>query len=525
MELNLLLVCVGLVICFGGIYFRKICAGIMGLIWGALLGVVIVVMMALSSGGIWGLMYSSEDSSSMMIVIIAAIVVCALSAWLDKLCAAINAFLSSFFVILMIACLFAEDIDALSGIIIISVILAGCLAVAAYVYYNYAFILVTAFSGAYIASLGGVGLIADGDLSEVLYSLFLNGDSEVASIVMVSTIILGCIGCFVQMKRLKQTSNPEIQNADAIDVTGKNINLDQINVAAGKVADGAKKVGEAASPYLSDIGNQFKTVWDELNTEQGRSNLKDTIASYKMLFIAPVLQFLLIPIIYRLLNSVVYINAIFEIVYWISVVAEAASVGILAYVVITKDTKFNMIYQLPYLIGYIVFNFTYFEYYTGVAVVVYIFKFLITWLVLYVVAKLIKKNEIKPLVLLIVAFIMYYFVINWLAYFYVSFYMDVYTIVKLIVCIVAGYIAFKKYHGINVFDFKMASVGFNNSVPNSTFHTNSNVKYRCSKCNKLFNSEANFCDQCGGAVLKICGHCGNKVNANDVFCKECGKHL
>ena len=85
MELNLLLVCVGLVICFGGIYFRKICAGIMGLVWGALIGVVTVIIMALSSGDIWSLMYGSEDSSAMMIIIVMAIIVCALSAWLDKL--------------------------------------------------------------------------------------------------------------------------------------------------------------------------------------------------------------------------------------------------------------------------------------------------------------------------------------------------------------------------------------------------------------------------------------------------------
>lgn len=523
MELNLLLVCVGLVICFGGIYFRKICAGIMGLIWGALLGVVVVVLMALSSGGIWSLMYSSEDSSSMMIIIIAAIAVSALSAWLDKLCAAINTFLSSFFVVLMIACLFAEDIDALSGIIVISLIVAGGLAIAAYTYYNYAFILVTAFSGAYIASLGGVGLIADGDLSEVLYSLFLDGNREVASIIMVATIILGCIGCFVQMKRLKQMTNPELHNSENADV-GKNINLEQINVAAEKVTGGAKKVGEVASPYLSDIGNQFKSAWEELSTEQGRNNLKDAVISYKILFIAPILQFLLIPIIYRLLNAVVYMNALFEIVYWISIAAEAASVGILAYVVITKDTKFNFIYQIPYLVGYIIFNFAYFQYNTGFAVVVYILKFVITWLVLFVVSKVVKKNEIKPLLLSIVAFFVYYFVTNWLAYFYVSFYMDIYTIVKLIVCIFVVYVAFKTYHGINMFDFKATSIG-SDKMTSSTIQTNTSATYRCSNCNKLFYVEANFCDQCGGTVQKVCGHCGNKVNVNDVFCKECGKRL
>lgn len=37
MGLNLLLLVVGLVICFGGIYIRKVCSAILGLIWGALL--------------------------------------------------------------------------------------------------------------------------------------------------------------------------------------------------------------------------------------------------------------------------------------------------------------------------------------------------------------------------------------------------------------------------------------------------------------------------------------------------------
>lgn len=524
MELNLLLVCVGLVICFGGIYFRKICAGIMGLVWGALIGVVTVIIMALSSGDIWSLMYGSEDSSAMMIIIVMAIIVCALSAWLDKLCAAINAFLSGFFMIFMVACLFAEDIDALSGILVISLIVAGCLAVAAYTYYNYAFILVTAFSGAYIASLGGVGLIADGDLSEVLFSLLLDGNSEVGTIVIIATIVLGCIGCFVQMNRFKQVSDPETNNLGNVENKGINVNTEQINAATEKVAVGAKKVGEVASPYLSDIGSQFKGAWEELATEQGRNSLKEDIISYKLLFIAPILQFIGIPLIYRLLNYVVYMNALYEVVYWISIIAEASAVGILAYVAITKDVKFNLIYQLPYVIGYIVFNFKYFQYESGFALVVYILKFAIVWLVLFIISKVIKKDEIKPIILSIIAFVMYYFVINWLAYFYVSFYMDVYTLIKLGVCIGAVYLVFKKYHDISVFNFNVPPANYK-LVNSGKEHTSGNVAYRCTNCKKVFYNEANFCDQCGGTVKKICKNCGNAVNVNDVFCKECGTRL
>ena len=42
--LNLLLLVVGLVICFGGIYIRKVCSAILGLIWGALCSFAVILM-------------------------------------------------------------------------------------------------------------------------------------------------------------------------------------------------------------------------------------------------------------------------------------------------------------------------------------------------------------------------------------------------------------------------------------------------------------------------------------------------
>lgn len=543
MEVNLLLLCVGLVICFGGIYLKKICAGIMGLIWGAFIGLVTVVMMALYSGGIWSVMYSSKDDSSLIIIVMAAIVVCILSVWLDRLCAAINAFLSSFFMVLMLACLFAEDIDALSIILLMSLVVAAALAIAAYIYYKYAFILVTAFSGAYIASLGGVGLVTDNELSEILYELFLRGDSEVGTMIMVSTVVLGCLGCFVQMQGLKQTAasganNSGINNVGNGGSADKNAGSEQINAAVEKVVDGAKRAGETASPYLKEIGNHVKGIWEELNTEQGKNDLKSSLISYKMVFIAPIVRFLLIPLIYRLLNMVAYINILYVLLQWISIAAEAASVGILVYVVITKDTKFNVLYQLPYFAGYVVFNLTYFRYYSFWSLIMLGFRFALVGLVLFLVSKAIKKEEIKPLLLSIVAFVAHYYVMDWVAYSYVSFYLNTYTIVGLGICVGAVYIAFRQYHGLNIFEFKMAATGSGNTI-NSTPqpHTGSDnmansapqphmgAVYRCLRCNKLFSGEVNFCSQCGGPVRKVCGCCGNIISEGGAFCSQCGNRL
>lgn len=51
MGSNLLLLVVGLVICFGGIYIRKVCSAILGLIWGALCSFAVILMTV----GLWGI--------------------------------------------------------------------------------------------------------------------------------------------------------------------------------------------------------------------------------------------------------------------------------------------------------------------------------------------------------------------------------------------------------------------------------------------------------------------------------------
>lgn len=90
MGLNLLLIAIGLVICFGGIYIRKVCSAFLGLIWGALCSFAVILM----SVGLWGI-----DEESFYIVAVCAVVFAIISCIHDKLCAAINAFLSTFFLV------------------------------------------------------------------------------------------------------------------------------------------------------------------------------------------------------------------------------------------------------------------------------------------------------------------------------------------------------------------------------------------------------------------------------------------
>ncbi len=461
MGLNLFVLCIGLIICFGGIYLRKLVAGMMGFAWGLFLGFVIVVLRAISAGGFWALRYGFEEGS-MIILVIIALVVCLLSVALDKLCAAINAFLSSFITIFLIAIIFVADMDSLAGIVCIALLAASVIAIMAYIYYNYAFIIVTAFSGAYIASIGGLGLFTGYELSEMLYILFGQGSREVFGMIALGTLILGCLGCYVQMKRLNGSSgskaDSDMGQEDAPEAEDQgNINLEQVNAAAGKVAEGAMNAGrtvsKAAAPVFRDMGVQMKDAWDEIHTEYGRRDFKQTILSNKFLLIAPLIDVVLLPFLYRMLPFMIYGEILNKFVYWIAIFAGASSLGVLVYITMIQDVKLNIIYQLLYAVGYLVFNFTNLKYYSGWEIFVDTLQYLLIWCVLFFEVRLIQKNSIKPLVLTVTAWFMRMYVISGLGYFYFSIYIGSYHIAWLVIAIGTVFLLFKKLHNINVFSY------------------------------------------------------------------------
>lgn len=190
MGLNFILLIVGLIVCFGGIYIRKACSALLGLIWGALCSFVVILMTV----GLWGI-----DEEAFVIVAVCAVVCALISAIYDKLCAAINAFLSTFFIVALLL-LMADSTEG-TVLILIAAVIALIVSAISIKIYDYSFIIMTAFSGAFTASIGGCGIAYDADTSDVLMEL-LFGD-EVTGFILVATLILGILGCIVQWRRLK----------------------------------------------------------------------------------------------------------------------------------------------------------------------------------------------------------------------------------------------------------------------------------------------------------------------------------
>ena len=426
MELNFIMLCIGLVICFGGTYIRKAVAGIMGAIWGALLGRLILFL----SGSSVYLLYRWDDST-VKTVILFSIIVCVLSVVFEKLCVAINTFLCSFFVFFVFACILFEDNEAFEIILVIILTAAFILSVYSYAYYRYAFVLVSAYSGAYIASVGGTGLVLNEEFGAGLGACITGKDGSIVGIVIISTLILGCLGVCVQLQKFGQKNivNNKIQKDVVNDKIQKNIEnyrsrLEKLSVMEGKFGSLSVNVDKIME---------------------------------RCFVVLLVISFLVFPLIERILFSIYYKSFIvyYMVIFleWIYPISIGITLGMLVFLMLVKNFKHQVLYHLPYVIGYVVFNFTAIQYTSVWTNMIQILKFTIIWYVLLILEKNIRKDMIKPIILVLALIWMWYVGIEWISRGFITSYQMYQNIIGIISIVVTTHLLFKKEYGINMFCF------------------------------------------------------------------------
>lgn len=201
--LEFILIVVGLFICFGGIYLKKIVAGLTGLSWGAGLGVLLGFLISIQQ--------DIDTTGIIVIAVIIAIIVAALAVKFDRFCACINSLFSSLSLFFVIA-LMATKGESLGTAIGISVVLALITAGISIRFYDYSFIISTALTGGIIASLGAAPLFNGKSLDSFIGSVVWSGSGigQVTSI----AVVLAIAGIIVQLRRLnKNLKTNEVQNA------------------------------------------------------------------------------------------------------------------------------------------------------------------------------------------------------------------------------------------------------------------------------------------------------------------------
>ena len=194
MEINLIICCVGLLICFGGVYMWKITAGAMGMLSGSLFGICMSIFINLNDNVI------VSDQMQIILIIITAVLVCGLSALRLRLSTALNIFMGSFVILFLLFCMFLQGRGQSGIMLIITLVCAVVLAVLGYLQYSYGFMIVTAVWGSFIATLGAFGISKDSNLGNVILILMTAASETEKILLLVETVLLTVFGIVIQMQ-------------------------------------------------------------------------------------------------------------------------------------------------------------------------------------------------------------------------------------------------------------------------------------------------------------------------------------
>lgn len=479
MGVNFVALCVGLIICFGGIYLKKLCAAILGFIWGIFAGFMLVLLAA-------GSLYRM-DESSLAIVLVIAVVVALVCMIFDRLCAMINAFLSTFFIVMIVLSMIKTYVEV-SVAILIAVVSAFIVAAIALWIHDYAFILITAFSGAFIANLGGFGLLSGAEFSDML-SIVLRRNQEEAVVIWIGTLILGVLGCCVQAQRLKHAGTnithrfsqkePGIRESQAVH---ENAPTDW-SWLSDIVNTFGRKIGSA----LNSAGEQIKNMCGELSTAEGWNDLGRTIKKEIFLLIAPCIAYLLIGLYWGL--GISEIGIFYRIIHGIYSIADAVAIASLVYIFLVKDLKFNLFYLMFCVLTNVITGFGDFFQWFHISMVSALTTVII-WILFCCVMVFVTRDSKKPFVLTVTAILADTYLIPRLAFGrFFGFHLRS-LIVTGVLMLATVFLMFWIKENFNIFSL-FRSTGQEDFTQRSI---------HCPRCGNKIDRTSNFCANCGQQI-------------------------
>ena len=245
---------------------------------GRFLGIFVFPFIA-PQNGYWYDLYVALSSGpfkprSLVVMAVFAVIVCIASVASDRLFVGINAFLSSFIIVLSATPYFMQESIGIplgseihyAKLALITTIICVGIGIAAGRYYNYAFIIVTTVSGAYFAAAECVWLMnvmVRGfrwyDLFTMLRQLLFYPNVYVFAVGYGIFIVLGVCSFFVQQRRLKS-----IQSGTAV-VSGENPTTVFSNGPCRQ---------DALNNGLLHTGGQSMAILDMSETEKKESSQK-----------------------------------------------------------------------------------------------------------------------------------------------------------------------------------------------------------------------------------------------------------
>lgn len=582
MVLNLILLVVGLTICFGGLYFKRVSSAFIGFISGALGSLILVLLIAQN--------VRNFDESIIAFVPISAFVVAIISAIYYRVMAAINSFVSSFgivaIVLFVMVGLRVDDSEIL-GIIMIALLCASGMSFFTFKFYDFSYIITTAFLGAIIANIGWYGLARGLDIEEVLQVILFRSVDRYSSVI-IGTVVLGVLGFIVQFMRLTKQNSASVShkpnytmNFDAID---KEIPIESIS---NKANTALNAVRTSTKPLFTEAFHRIKDAIKVLSTNSGRADLIKQLTASLKLFIIPVVCFLILNnAVIRLTGNLIYGSVSYYLYTYLQYLGNGITIGILVYFVIAKDTKTSMCVALIFNFIDSVFRLNVLSYWSVWTATFILFRYLFYWLILLLADIQFKKDNARGIIICAIASILHLFVYDTIGF--LTFFQAI-SFGK-IVCAASifgtVYLLFEKLYGINVFVRVPAQMKSSppeaaatrtaqkrNGSPRgenlhyterfSTNRSNHSNRSRIEQHSVPRNpnapkhrTEVEFCDFCGSIInlgetkcsicntpvkrktatparkiesnvddFTCCPHCFAMIDSTDSFCSECGVRI
>ena len=346
--LDILLIVVGLIICLGGIYFKKAVAGFMGMTCGIELGLILILAF---------FSYDSDERTTIVMVIALAIIGAILCAVYDQICGAVSAFfnsaLATFFVLL-----FTPLSNVIVVVILVVLLISSIVAYISYLYYRVTFILTTAITGAFLAGIGITDLLYKTTPAEIFMVSFF-GKTDYIAMTLLCTIGLSVVGFGFQWK-----------NGSGIVVDLNNFN----NIGAA-----TKEAGHTIEKRTCDVISQIRNTWENYSTEE--HIYFGLICGYSFLW----------PVCWKVTNFATT-NMIYILMRTLSLVLAGCVLTLVVYCIYNKDKVFNIACVAALVLGNLFWQRDSVSYF-GISGWINVLLYLIIALALYIIKEKLKGVE------------------------------------------------------------------------------------------------------------------------------------
>ena len=311
LTVNLVLIIVGLIICLGGIYFKKAVAGLVGMVSGMELGAILTLFLVFSA--------DSDERGVIVIIFVCAAIGAILCATYDRICGAIGAFFNSALVTLFML-LFTPFSDEISVMIFIVLLVASIVAYISYLYDRISFILTTAVTGAFLASVGVTGICYQSNPADMLMA-FIFGATEFLPMLLVCTLVLSVIGIQIQWKY----GSGIVIDLDSKKAGHNTLRSDSIY----DIKNTAKEATHTAENVTKNLISQIRTIWENYNSEEHKYFL--LICGFAFLW----------PFCWKTIINHTTINLVYTLIRILSLIFAGSILALVVYCVYHKDKIFN----------------------------------------------------------------------------------------------------------------------------------------------------------------------------------------